>query len=424
MRYAGRSLVRQPGVAALAVGILALGLGVNTAVLAVAHGMLWRPLPYPDAGRLVTVAQVYVEDGSESGIRLDQLDAWNRRLRTVRVAGHDTRERVVRGAGPAFVTKVATVAGDFFGVLGVPAVQGVVPRLVNGDNRAVISAALSRALENENGRSALGQTVTVGDGRYDVAAVMPAAFGFPSAHVDVWLAAPAVAPQGSGSYQVVGRMRDGATRAQVREDAIRVARETRDAGGDGWSAAITSVEETLLGEVRPVVRVSIAAALLVLVVACANTVALLIGRSVLRRREFAVRIALGSGMARLIRAALVEGLAIATGGLVLGLAAAWVGLRLFAATAAGVVPLADAVAIELPVVLAGLVLTLLAGVACGGAALALSHVITSLLFGVTPIDAVSFVAACAVVTVLALAASLLPAREAIRLSAASALRPD
>ena len=87
-------------------------------------------------------------------------------------------------------------------------------------------------------------------------------------------------------------------------------------------------------------------------------------------------------------------------------------------------PLADAVAIELPVVLAGLVLTLLAGVACGGAALALSHVITSLLFGVTPIDTVSFVAACAVVTVLALAASLLPAREAIRLSAASALRPD
>ena len=196
---------------------------------------------------------------------------------------------------------------------------------------------------------------------------MPAEFGFPSAHVDMWLAAPAVAPEGSGSYQVVGRMRDGATFVQVREDAIRVARETRDAGGDGWSAAIRSVEETPLGELRPVVRVSIAAALLVLVVACANTVALLIGRSVLRRREFAVRIALGSGMVRLVRAALVEGLAIAAGGLVLGLAVAWVGLRLFGATAAAVVPRADAVAIELPVVLAGLVLTLLAGVVCGGA---------------------------------------------------------
>ena len=273
-------------------------------------------------------------------------------------------------AGATLVTEVVTVAGDFFGVLGVPAVQGVVPRLTYGDRRAVISAALSRALENENGRSALGQTVTVGESRYDVAAVMPGEFAFPSAHVDVWLAASAVAPEGSGSYQVVGRLREGATLARAREDATRVARETRDAGSDGWSAAVATVEETLLGELRPVVRVSIAAALLVLVVACANTVALLIGRSVLRRREFAVRIALGSGMARLIRAALVEGLAMAAGGLVLGLAGAWVGLRLFAAAAAGVVPRADAVAIELPVVLAGLVLTLLAGVACGGASVA------------------------------------------------------
>ena len=106
LRCAARSLVRQPGVTALAVGILALGLGVNTAVLAVAHGTLWRPLPYPDPDRLITVRQVWLEDGSESGVRLDQLDAWNRQLRTVRVAGHDTRERVVRGAGPTLVTEV------------------------------------------------------------------------------------------------------------------------------------------------------------------------------------------------------------------------------------------------------------------------------------------------------------------------------
>ena len=78
--------------------------------------MLWRPLPYPDADRLVSIAQVYVDDGSESGVRLDQLEAWSRRLGTVQVAGHDTRERVVRGAGPTLVKEVATVAGDFFGV--------------------------------------------------------------------------------------------------------------------------------------------------------------------------------------------------------------------------------------------------------------------------------------------------------------------
>ena len=370
VRYAVRSLVRQPGTTALAVGILALGLGVNTAVLAVAYGVLWRPLPYPDAGRLVTVARVYAENGSESGVWFDRFDEWNRRLRTMWVAGHNTRERVVRGAGPTRVMEVASVTGDFFEVLGVPAVQGVAPRFAAGDGRAVISASLARTLEDETGGSALGRTMTVGDRRYEVAAVMPAGFGLPSADVDVWLGEPPVGPTGRGSYELVGRLRDGPTLAQARNDATRVVRETLEYRADLYSAAVRPVDETLRGELRPVLRLSIAAALLVLVVACANAATLLIGRSVVRSREFAIRIALGSGLARLVRAALVEGLSIAAGGLVLGLAAAWAGLQVFAAMAAGVLPRVDAVALDLPVVIAGLVLTLLAGGACGGASAA------------------------------------------------------
>ena len=370
VRYAARSLVRQPGTAALTVGILALGLGVNTAVLAVAWGVLWQPLPYPDADRLVTVARVSQEDGSESAVGLDRIDEWNRRLGAMRVAGHAARERVVRGAGRPRVMDVASVTGDFFEVAGMPASLGVAPRFAAGDSRAVISASLARTLEDESGGSALGGTLTVGEGRYEVAAVMPAGFGFPSADVDVWLGAPAVAPAGWGRYGLVGRLRDGSTLAQAREDATRVARETIEYRPDRYSAAVRPVDETLRGELRPVLRLSVAAALLVLVVACANAATLLIGRSVVRSREFAIRIALGSGLARLVRAALVEGLAMAVGGLVLGLAAAWAGLRLFAAMAASVMPRVEAVALDLPVVLAGLVLTLLAGAACGGASAA------------------------------------------------------
>ena len=370
LRYAARSLIRQPGVTALMVGILALGLGLNAAVLAVAYGVLWRPLPYPAADRLVTVAQVNLENGSEAGVAFDRIDEWNRRLRTVRVAGYHTRERVVRGAGPTGVREVATVSRGFFEVIGVPSSQGAVPRLAGGDGRAVISAALARAVEDETGRSAVGRAVTIGGGRYDVAAVVPAAFAFPSAGVEAWVADQ---PDFGGERGTVGRMRDGVSLAQVRDDAARVVREVGDAlgaGGDRWGAAVTPVEETLFGEVRPVLRVSVAAALLVLVVACANAATLLVGRSAARRREFAVRIALGSGLARLVRAALVEGLAMAVGGLVLGLAAAWAGLRLFAAAAIGAMPRVGAVALDPPVVLAGLVLTLLVGVACGGASVA------------------------------------------------------
>ena len=370
VRYAARSLVRQPGTTALTVSILALGLGVNTAVLAVAWGVLWRPLPYPAADRLVTVARVYAERGSELGVRLDRIDEWNRRLGTMRVAGYAARERVVRGAGPSRVMEVANVTSDFFEVVGMPASHGVAPRFAAGDGRAVVSASLARTLEDESGESALGRTLMVGDGGYEVAAVMPPGFGLPSADVDVWLGAPAVAPAGWAYYQLVGRLRDGSTLTHARDDATRVARETLEYRPDMYSAAVRPVDETLRGELRPVLRLSIAAALLVLVVACANAATLLIGRSVVRSREFAIRIALGSGLARLVRAALVEGLAMAAGGLVLGFAAAWAGLRVFAAMAAGVMPRLNAVALDLPVVLAGLVLTVLAGAACGGASAA------------------------------------------------------
>ena len=181
VRYTARSLVRQPGVIALAVGSLALGLGINTAVLAVAYGVLWRPLPYLDVDRLITIAEVYEEDGLEHRVGFDRIAEWNRRLRTARVAGYDTRERVVRGGGATRVMEVATVSEDFFDVLGLPAARGVVPRFVGGAARAVISAPLARAFEDETGRSALGQAVTVGERRYDVAAVMGDDFAFPSA---------------------------------------------------------------------------------------------------------------------------------------------------------------------------------------------------------------------------------------------------
>ena len=162
----------------------------------------------------------------------------------------------------------------------------------------MISAPLARTLEAEGGGSALGRTMTVGGRRYDVAAVMPAGFGFRSADVDVWLSEPPDAPSGWGVYQLVGRLRDEVTVAQARDDATRVARETLDYRADLYSAAVRPVDETLRGELRPVLRVSIAAALLVLVVACANAATLLIGRSVVRSREFAIRIALGSSRGR------------------------------------------------------------------------------------------------------------------------------
>ena len=252
VRYAARSLIRQPGVTVLAVGILALGLGLNAAVLAVAYGVLWRPLPYPAADRLVTISEVDQRDGRESAVWLGRIDEWNRRLRTVRMAGYLTRERVVRGAGPTRVRAVATVTEGFFEVLAVPAVAGAVPRLAVGDGRAVVSAELARAVEDQTGRPAVGQAMTIGDGRYDVVAVMPAGFGFPSAEVDAWVADQ---PDFRGERGAVGRMGDGVSLAQVRDDAARVAREDLAARGvpgvDRWGAAVARSRRCCLATSGP-----------------------------------------------------------------------------------------------------------------------------------------------------------------------------
>ena len=327
LRYAVRSLVRQPGFTAVAVATLALGLGLNTAVFAVAYGILWRPLPYPEPDRLVTITTRF-QDGDGGGVRLNTFTDWTDRLRTADVAGYQTVERSLRGAGPTRIVSTASVTGDFFHILGLPAAQGVAPPLPAGDPRAVISTRLARTLETSSGAPAVGQAVTIGDGRYEVTAVMPAAFAFPTADIDAWIPVPPppVADTGSGSYQLVGRLRDGMTLAQLGEDADRVVREVNSAE---WHAMVRTLDDLLLDDTRPAIQVSLAAALLVLVVACANTTTLMIGRSVARGREFAVRRALGAGAARLGRAAVVEGLVIAGGGLAVGLLLAWTGLRLF-----------------------------------------------------------------------------------------------
>ena len=183
---------------------LALGIGLNTAAFAVAYGVLWRPLAYPDADRLVTITAQYHEDEAAGGFGPDRFREWAGRLRVVGLAGHETRERSVRGAGPARIARVATVTERFFDVLGVPAAAGVAPPLPAGDPRAVVSARLAASL-GAAPAAVVGLGITIGDAPYTVAGVMPSTFTFPTPAVDVWVPMPAAPPVGT-SFDVVGRL--------------------------------------------------------------------------------------------------------------------------------------------------------------------------------------------------------------------------
>ena len=363
-----RSLTGQPGFTAVAVATVALGLGLNSAVVAVAYGILWRPLPFAAPERLVAISARYHEDRDSGGVTPNEFAEWTSRHRTADLSGYQVRERSLRGAGPSRVITAAVVTGDFFEMLGVPAVVGVAPTLPAGGPRAVVSARLARSVDGGSGSSVLSEAITVGDDRYEIVGVMPEAFAFPRAEVDVWVGQPAImADQGEGRLDLIGRLRPGSTLDQVREDSTRVVREINS---EEWHAIVTPLEDALLDHTRPAVLTALAGAALVLIVACASASTLLLGRSIAREREFAVRLALGAGAGRMIRGAVVEGLLIAGAGLVAGLFLAWAGLQLFTSRATGVLPRVNEIGLDVPTVAASIGLALAVGLVCGTASAA------------------------------------------------------
>ena len=364
LQLALRSFGRQPGLTAIIVGTLALGVGLNAAVFAVAYTVLWRPLSYPEPDRLATIELTHGGDRS-GGVRPARYRDWSDRLRGADLAGVQQRERRVRGSGPARITATALVSENFFDVLGVGAARGRLPRLTPGDGRAVISGRLAGELAG--GRDVVGQMLSVGDELLEIVAVMPDEFGLPSGTVDVWTAPPQGREPSEGRFDLIARLRSGTTLAQLTQEAERISRELR---GDDWSAVTSRLDDVLRGGRRPALLVAQAAAGLVLVVACLSAITMLIGRSVARRREFALRRALGGGTMQILRMAVAEGLVLAAAGLTIGLALAAVGIEMFKARATTVLPRVPEMGLDLPPLAAASVVTMLVALACGGASAA------------------------------------------------------
>ena len=364
LRRTLRSFGRQPGLTTIIVGTLALGVGLNAAIFAVAYTVLWRPLPYPEPDRLFTIELTHGGDRS-GGVRPDRYRDWSDRLRSADLAGVEQRERRVRGNGPARSTATALVSENFFDVLGVGAVRGRAARLLPGDGRAVVSGRLAGRLAGES--DVIGQTLSVGDELLEIVAVMPDAFGLPSSTVDVWTAPPPGRDPSEGRFDLVARLRSGATLARLTQEAGRISRELR---GDDWSAVTSRLDGVLTGDRRPALLVAQAAAGLVLVVACLSVISMLIGRSIARRREFALKQALGAGTMHVLCMAVVEGLALAAAGLTVGLGLAAVGIELFKAQATTVLPRVPEMGLDLPILVAAAVVTMLVALACGGASAA------------------------------------------------------
>lgn len=330
-------MLKRPGTSLLTVVMLAAGIGANTAVFSVVDAFLLRPLPFPAADRLVEVASV--RGGSEMGVSYaDYLD-WRERSRSFADLAffHANFQANITFAGGTETAQATLATWNLFPLLGVHPILG--RWLLPEDDRpgAPCVVLLSHSLWVTRFAAdprVLGRKVLSDGAACSVVGVMPAAFRFPS-QTEVWSSYGSV---GRRNYNyrmvrydsVIGRLRQGVSLAQAREDvagvALALAREYPVAN-EGVSARVIRLRDVWVGDIRQsLLLLLLGACSFLLLITCANVANLLLGRALGREREIAVRIALGADSRRLVQQLTAEHLVFAAAGAALGLVLAVLGV--------------------------------------------------------------------------------------------------
>jgi predicted permease len=386
LRYAVRTLLKNPGFTLVAVLTLALGIGANTAIFSVVNGVLLRPLPFNEPHRIVSVWTSTADEARSNHSAGDFIDFRREQQSLQAVAGYLTLLfTVAAGTGEATQLPGAFVTAEFFDVLGVPAAIGrrfsAAEDTTPGERRVVLSRNAWRQLYGERA-DAVGQSLRVNGQAHRLVGVLPSQAEWP-AGADIWVLSekdvppspldlPAEAADREVRYfEAIARLKPGVTLAQAQQDVSRVA--TLIQAQDPPTATrrgirLFDLREDIVGDARFGLLVLQAAVGLVLLIACANVSSLLIARASGRRRELAIRAALGAGRGRLVRQLLTESALLGvTGGLAGLLVGAWM-IGVLTRVLPDTVPRADAISLDRVVAL----VTILAALGTG------------LLFGVMP----------------------------------------
>ena len=414
VRYGARMLLKNPGLSLIAVIILALGIGANTAIFSVANAVLLRPLPYANPDRLV-FAGVELRKRDVKDWPLSNADFFDLRngakttFESV-AAVYTGRTAISKEDGTPEQIRFAFVTPNFFRLLDAKIAFGrdfveedgqlppPQPPKQQADSAAGAQAAppppplpviviLSYQYwqQRYGGNTAiLGQRMRDGSGSPLVVGVLAPGFELllppklnQERSPDIWYAARLaydIANRKTVFHRVIGRLKEGASLEQAQAEADVVAAEIRKTDTILQNAdlhiRLEPMHKYLVAEVRPAILALTGAVIFLLLIACANVANLLLVRASLRQREFAVRAALGGSWWRLVRQMLVESLLLAGAGTLLGLGLAWFGIRQLLAIAPSNLPRLDSIAID-PVVLASTALTGLAAAIIFGIAPAL-----------------------------------------------------
>jgi putative ABC transport system permease protein len=379
LRYSLRVLLKSPGFAAVAIIVLALGIGANTAIFSVVNAVLLRPLPYKDPGKLVQVWHVPPPKSFPGMTQFavsaaNYLDWRDQNHVFEQLAIYSYANLNLSGRGQAESLTSGVVSSNFFSVLQVRPLLGRAFDPGEDQPGRANTVVLSHAFWREHFGSdprIVGQIITLNQQSYTVAGVMPARFEMPPS-AQVWtpmaLTDKEKAVRGEHHFGVIGRLKPDANlnQAQAEMNTISSRLEQQYPTDDkGWGAVVVPLREQLVGDVRPALLVLLGAVAFVLLIACANVANLMLAKTLGRRKEIAIRSALGASRLRVLQQVLSESVLIALIGGILGLIIAHFGVQLISAFLANQLNQSPDISLNIWVLGFTLAVSILTGVLAG-----------------------------------------------------------